>query len=322
VKAIVQDRYGNTDVLHCAEITRPAAGPGEVLLRVRAAGVDRGVWHLMTGLPYLARVVGFGVRRPKARVRGMDVAGVVEAVGPGVTGLRPRDEVFGVCDGAFAEYALARADRLVPKPANVTFEQAAAVPASAATALHALRDTGRVRAGARVLVIGASGGVGSFAVQLGKVFGAHVTGVCRTSKMDLVRTLGADEVIDHTRTELTGRYDLVLDIAGNRPLRALRRLLTPGGTLVLVGGEDNGRVLGGVDRSLGAMLLSPLVRGRMRGLVSITREADLRQLAGWLESGALVPAVERSFPLADAAAAIDHMTSGAILGKVVVTVGG
>jgi NADPH:quinone reductase-like Zn-dependent oxidoreductase len=207
-------------------------------------------------------------------------------VGAGVTRVRPGDEVFGVCTGAFAEYALARADRLAPKPANVTFEQAAAVPGSAATALHALRDTGQIRPGARVLVIGASGGVGSFAVQLGKLFAAHVTGVCRASRLDLVRTLGADEVIDHTSAELTGRYDLVVDIAGNRPLRVLRRLLAPGGTLVLVGGEDNGRLLGGVDRSLRAMLLSPLVRGRLRPLVSITREADLQQLAGVGRPGA------------------------------------
>src|SRR5207248_8084508 len=239
MKAIVQDRYGSPDVLELREIERPVIGDDDVLVRVQAAGVDQGVWHEVAGLPYLFRVGGIGVRAPKNPVPGHDVAGIVEAVGGKVTGFQPGDEVFGTCRGAFAEYASARADRLAPKPANLSFEHAAAVPTSAATALQALRGKSKVRAGQRVLIIGAGGGVGTFAVQLAKAYSADVTGVCSTSKTDLVRSLGADHVIDYTREDFADgrdRCDIILDIAGNRSLSYLRRGLAPRGTLVIVGG--------------------------------------------------------------------------------------
>lgn len=228
MKAIVQDVYGPPEVLRMEEMERPVPGRREVLVRVRAAGVDQGVWHLMAGLPYAVRAVS-GLRTPRSRVRGMDVAGVVEAVGPDVTRFRPGDEVYGNCSGSFAEYACAKEGSLAPKPAGLSFEQAAAVPVSACTALGAVRDSGQVKAGQRVLVLGASGGVGSFAVQVAKAYGAHVTGVCSTTKTDMVRSLGADEVLDYTRQDPvdgTHRYDVILDIAGNRPISRLRRALT------------------------------------------------------------------------------------------------
>ncbi len=248
MKAIVQDVYGSADVLELRDIDKPVIGDRDVLVRVRAAGVDPNVWHLMSGLPYLVRVMGFGLRRPKQQVRGWDVAGTVEAVGGQVTGFKPGDEVFGACDGSFAEYARAAEDKVVAKPATVSSEQAAALPTSAVTAVQALRDKGRLAAGQHVLVIGAAGGVGTFAVQIAAAMGAKVTGVCSTAKMDLVRSIGADDVIDYTSedfTDGTRRFDLILDIAGNRPLAALRRALTPAGTLVIVGGEGRRAVAGG-----------------------------------------------------------------------------
>lgn len=247
MKAIVQDMYGSPDVLQLREIDTPVAGEDEVLVRVHAAGVDQGVWHLMAGLPYLMRIAGFGLRAPKNPVRGYDVAGRVEAVGKNVTRFQSGEEVFGTCRGSFAEYACARADRLAPKPSNLTFEQAAAVPISGYAALQAVRDQGKVRPGQRVLIIGAGGGVGTFAVQLAKAFGAEVTGVCSTTKVELVRSIGADRVIDYTREDFAdgrSRYDVILDIAGNRSLSHLRRALAPEGTLVIVGGEGGGRWLG------------------------------------------------------------------------------
>ncbi len=261
--AIVQDEYGQAeDVLSVQEIDRPQIGDHEVLLRVQAAGVDRGVWHLMTGLPYAIRMAGYGIRRPRTRVRGREVAGRVEAVGAQVSTLKPGDEVFGIGEGCFAQYARARADKLAPAPATLSATQAAAVPISALTALQALRDHARVQPGQRVLVIGASGGVGTFAVQIATAFGAQVSGVCSTAKMDLVRSLGAEHVIDYTRADITDGppdYDVILDIAGNRPLSHLRRALTSRGTLVIVGGEGGGRWLGGTDRQIRALLLSPLL---------------------------------------------------------------
>ena len=240
MQAITQDHYGEAgDVLRLEEIARPAIGDEDVLLRVHAAGVDRGVWHLMTGLPYPVRLA-CGIRAPKTRVRGREVAGRVEATGSAVTALRVGDEVFGIADGSFAQYASARPGKLAPKPANLTFAQAAAVPVSALTALQAVRDRGRVQAGQKVLVIGASGGVGTFAVQIAKAAGAEVTGVSSTAKLDLVRSLGADHVIDYTRDDITAgghRYDVILDTGGHRPLSQLRRALTPRGTLVIVGSE-------------------------------------------------------------------------------------
>ncbi|ETK36633.1 NAD(P)-dependent alcohol dehydrogenase [Microbispora sp. ATCC PTA-5024] len=323
MKAIVQDAYGPPDVLELRDVPIPSPGDGEVLVRVRAAGVDAGVVHLTTGLPYLLRLAGFGLRAPKVPVRGMDGAGVVEAVGPGVTRFRPGEEVFGVCQGSFAEYALARQDRLAAKPEALTFEQAAALPTSGLTALHGLRDRGRVREGQKVLVIGAGGGVGTFAVQLAGVFGARVAGLCGPGKADLVRSLGAADVFDHTRVDvadLPSRYDLILDIAGNRPLSRLRRALTPRGTLVLMGGEAGGRWTGGMGRQLRAALLSPFTRRRLTSLLSLPREEDLRLLAEIAGSGRVTPVVTGTFPLADAAEAVRRLAAGHASGKIVVTV--
>ncbi|KOU14385.1 MULTISPECIES: NAD(P)-dependent alcohol dehydrogenase [unclassified Streptomyces] len=321
MKAIVQDRYGPADVLRLDEVDRPVPGRGEVLVRVHAAAVDQGVWHLVTGLPYALRPV-FGLRAPRVRTPGMDLAGRVEAVGPDVTRVRPGDEVFGSCQGSFAEYACAKEDALAPKPAGLGFEEAATVPVSGVTALKALRDVGRVRAGQRVLVLGASGGVGTYAVQLAKAFGAHVTGVCSTAKTDLVRSIGADAVVDYTQEDPVDgsrRYDLVLDIAGNRPLSRLRRALTPRGTLVIVGGEGGGRWLGGNERQLGALLLSPFVGQRLRSLAVMEQHhSDLRALTELIEDGSVTPVVDRSYPLAEVPDAIRHLRGGQVRGKIAI----
>jgi NADPH:quinone reductase-like Zn-dependent oxidoreductase len=318
VKAIVRDRYGSADVLEVADVERPMIRATEVLVRVRAAGIDRGVWHFMTGTPYLFRL-GAGLRAPRTRVLGMDVAGVVEAVGDEVTTVRPGDEVFGSCSGSFAEYAAVRADRCAPKPLGLSPEQAAALPTSSVTALQALRDHGRIQPGQRVLVIGAGGGVGSYAVQLAKAFGGHVTGVCSTAKAELVRSLGADEVIDYTRQDLTGRYDLVLDIAGNRALRRLRQLLTPRGTLVIVGGEAGGRWTGGLDRQFRAVLWSAVLRQRMRFFVAIARRRDLETVRELVEEGKVTPALDRTVALSEVPRAMHDLERGLIRGKAVVT---
>ncbi len=323
MKAIVQDAYGQADVLEFQDVDAPRPGPDDVLVRVHAAGVDPGVWHLMTGRPYLIRAFGFGLRRPRHRVRGEDVAGRVEAVGANVTRFKPGDEVFGSCDGSFAEYACAHQDRFALKPANLTFEQVAAVPGSAATALQALRDTARVRPGQRVLVIGAAGGVGTFAVQVAKALGAHVTGVCSAGKVELVRSIGADDIIDYTRddcTDGTRRYDVVLVTAGNRPLSHLRRALTPRGTVVLVGAEGGGRWLGGMERLLQAALISLFARQSLRGMISTRRQDDLQFLAGLLAAGTVTPVIDRTYPLSDAADAIRYLAEGHARGKVVLTV--
>ncbi len=323
MKAIVQDTYGSPDVLELRDIDKPVVGDDEVLVRVHAAGVDQGVWHLMAGMPYLLRLAGFGLRAPKNPVRGSDVAGRVEAVGENVTRFQPGDEVFGTCDGSFAEYASARADRLAPKPANLSFEQAAAVPVSGYTALQAVRDQGKVRPGQRVLIIGAGGGVGTFAVQLAKAFGAEVTGVCSTTKVELVRSIGADHVIDYTREDFAdgrNRYDVIPDIAGNRSLSHLRRALAPEGTLVIVGGEGGGRWLGGIDRQLRAQLLSPFVRQKLGTWISRQREEDLEELRELLEAGTVTPVVDRTFPLSEVPEAIRYLREGRARGKVVITV--
>jgi NADPH:quinone reductase-like Zn-dependent oxidoreductase len=248
MNATVQEIYGTTDVLEFREVDKPETAADEVLVRVHAAGVDRGVWHAMAGLPYPIRLAGFGLRTPKNNVLGMDMAGVVDAIGTEVTRFQPGDEVFGVRAGSFAEYARASQDKLALKPANLTFVQAATIAISGSTALQALRDRGHVKSGQSVLIIGASGGVGTYAVQLAKAFGANVTGVCSTTKMPLVRSLGADRVIDYSCEDFAdgkSRYDLILDIGGNASLSRLRRALTPKGTLVIVGGETDGRWLGG-----------------------------------------------------------------------------
>ena len=323
MQAIVQRRYGAApeDVLRLEQIARPAIKAGEVLVRVRAAGVDRGTWHLMVGQPYLMRIIGFGLRGPKTRVPGSDVAGTVEAVGQDVTGLAAGDAVFGTARGSFAQYATARADRLALKPARLSFEQAAAMPGSATTALQAVRDHANLRPGQHVLVIGASGGVGTFAVQIAKALGAEVTGVCGPAKTDLVRAVGADHVIDYTREDPVARrrYDVIIDIGGNRRLAHLRRALAPQGTLVITGGEDGGRWLGGIGRNLRAQLLSPFVSQKLTAFVARQRPADLITLRDLADSGAITPAIDRTYPLSQAAAAVRHLAEGRVRGKVVIS---
>jgi len=324
MKAIVQDRYGEADdVLRLEEIDRPEIGDDEALVRVHAAGLHVGDWHVMTGLPYMLRIVGFGLRAPRAHVRGMDVAGSVEAVGRSVTRFQPGDEVFGIGDGTFAEYVGAREDKLAPKPAKLTFEQAAAVPTSAFGALQALRDKGGVQRGQKVLIIGASGGVGMFAVQMAKSFGAEVTGVCSTTKLDMVRSIGADHVIDYTKEDFTRsgqRYDLMLDMGGHRSLSDVRRALQPKGTLVLVGGEGGNRFLGGTDRWLQALALSPFVSQKLTPLSSTENLADLLTAKELIDAGALMPVIDRTYPLSEVPAAFRYMKEGHARGKVVVTV--
>ena len=314
MKAIMQDEYGPAEVLELRDIPKPEIGEDEVLVRVRAAGVDPGVWHYMTGLPTAGRLA-LGLRRPRVAVRGSDVSGVVEAVGRNVGNIRKGDEVFGVAaSGSYAEYARCRADRLVIKPDGIGFEQAGATPVSGMTALQGLRDLGRVESGQRVLVFGAGGGIGHMVVQLARGYGAEVTGVAREAKRDFVRALGAV-------TEVTGQYDLIMDTAGNRPMAELRPLLKPAGTLVIVGGEGGkGRVLGGFQRSLSAYAISPFVRQRLKPLLSLPKLADLEALAGFLADGTLRPAIDRTFGLAEAAEAIRYLGTGEARGKVVVTV--
>jgi NADPH:quinone reductase-like Zn-dependent oxidoreductase len=325
MKAIVQDEYGSAPegVLRLAEVARPTIGDDEILVHVRAASLDRGTWHLMAGLPYPMRVMGFGLRRPKAANPGRSMAGTVESVGKNVTEFKPGDEVYGTCDGSFAEYARARAGLLAPKPANLSFEQAAAVPVSGLAALQAVRDKAQVQTGEKVLIVGASGGVGTFAVQIAKAFGAEVTGVCSTGKTDLVRALGADHVIDYTIEDFADvehRYDAILDIGGNRPLSQLRRALTPRGRLVIVGGETDGRWLGGADRLLRAPLLSPLVSQKLGTLTTSENAQDLMVLRDLLEAGKIAPAIDRTYPLSDVPAAIRYLQEGHARGKVVITV--
>ncbi|HOC44131.1 MAG TPA: NAD(P)-dependent alcohol dehydrogenase [Thermoanaerobaculales bacterium] len=323
MKAITQDRYGSADVLRLTDVAMPPVGERDVLIRVRAAGVDPGVWHLMTGLPYVVRIMGYGLRAPRTRVRGYDVAGTVEAVGGNVTRFRPGDPVFGMCDGSFAEHACARERNLGPKPANLTFVQAAAVPVSGLTALQGLRDHGRVEAGQGVLVTGAGGGVGTFAVQLAKAFGAEVTGACSAPKVDLVRSIGADHVVDSTHDDLTQarhRYDLILDTAGARPLSQLRRVLADRGTLVIVGAEGGDRWIGGIDRQLRAVLLSAFVRHTLRMFIARCRAEDLRLLAELIEAGKVRPVIDQVFPLSAAADAVRYLAEGRARGKVVIEV--
>jgi NADPH:quinone reductase-like Zn-dependent oxidoreductase len=326
MKAIVQDTYGSTDVLELREIDRPAPTDGEVLVRVRAAGLHRGDWHVMTGLPYMIRIVvpSLGLRRPKVPVRGMDVAGTVEAIGKDVTRFQPGGAVFGWCDGSFAEYAVAPEDQLAAKPTTLSFEQAAVVPISGFAALQGLRDVGEIQAGQRVLVIGAAGGVGSFAVQLAKAFGAQVTGVASTSQLELVRSIGADAVIDYTRQDVTDgtrQFDLILDCAGRRTLSQLRRALTPTGTLVIVGGEGGGRWMGGFLRNLRAPVLSRFVSQRLRMLASKERPEDLQTLRELLEAGQITPVIDRTFPLREVPEAFRQLVQGRGRGgKLVITI--
>jgi NADPH:quinone reductase-like Zn-dependent oxidoreductase len=322
MQAIVQDTYGSADVLRPGRIARPEIADNEVLLRVHAAGLDRGTWHLMRGLPYPIRPVS-GIRRPKNPVPGLDVAGTVVAVGSAVTRFSVGDEVFGISRGSFAEYAAAREDKLARKPVNLAFEQAAVVPVSALTALQGVRDVGRVEQGQKVLITGASGGVGSYAVQLAKAFGAEVTGVCSTAKLDLVRSLGADHVIDYTRDDWADgahHYDLILDIAGNPALSRLRRALTPSGTAVIVGGEQGGNWTGGLGRGLRALALSPFIRQRLTMFISKERASDLERLTELIEAGKVTPSIDRTYPLDQVPEAMRHLEAGKVRGKVAITI--
>ena len=324
MRAIVQEHYGNDAerVLRLAEIVQPAIGEDEVLVRVVAASVDMGTWHCMTGMPYAMRLAGFGVRSPKASNPGRAFAGFVESVGKNVEAVAPGDAVYGTCDGSFAEFARVNAAKLATKPTNLSFEQAAAAPISGVTALQAVRKA-QVRPGQSVLVTGAAGGVGTFAVQIAKAFGAEVTGVCSTSKVDLVRSLGADHVIDYTSEEFSDgprRYDVILDIAGNAALADLRGALSSRGRLVIVGGETGGRWLGGFDRPLRAVLLSPLVSQHLGMLSSTENARDLAALRELVESGDVTPIVDRSYPLSETPAAISYVRAGHARGKVIITV--
>src|SRR5215211_4465960 len=323
MKAIVQDVYGPPDVLQLREIDKPQITDDEVVVRVHAAGVGRDVWHVMTGLPYPIRLAGFGFRAPKNPVIGSDLSGVVEVLGKNATRFRPGDEVFGIGKGSYAEYVCALEDKLAPKPANLTFEQAAVVPIMGSTALQALRDHGKVLPGQEVLIIGASGGVGTYAVQIAKAFGALVTGVCSTKKVEMVRSIGADHVIDYTQEDFAEgdqRYDLILDIGGNSSLSRLRRALASRGTLVIVGGEGGGRWLGGTDRQLRAMMLSPFVSQKLGTFINNENHEDLIVLKEFVESGKITPVIDRTYPLAEVPEAIRYLEEGHARGKVVITV--
>src|ERR671916_489330 len=323
MKAIVRDAYGSPDVLELREIDIPEIADDEVLVHVHAAGVGRDVWHVMRGLPYPIRIAGYGLRAPKNPVIGSDVAGVVETVGKNVSTFQPGDEVFGIGKGSYAEYVCAREDKLAPKPENLTFEQASVLAIMGSTALQALRDHGKVRPGQEVLVIGASGGVGTYAVQIAKAFGARVTGVCSTAKVEMVRSIGADNVIDYTQEDFAEddqRYDLIVDIGGNSSLARLRRALAPRGTLVIVGGEGGGRWLGGLERQLWATMLSPFVSQKLGTFVSTPNYDDLLVLKDLIESEKVTPVIDRTYPLAEVPEAMRYLEGGHAKGKVLITV--
>lgn len=323
MRAVTQDRYGDSSVLELSDVERPSVGDDQVLIEVRAAGVDRGVEHLMTGTPYLVRLAGYGLTKPKRRIPGLDVAGRVVAVGASVSRFSVGDEVFGIADGSFAEYAAADEAKLSLKPADLSFEQAAASAVSGITALQALTDVGGAEAGQRVLVVGASGGVGSFAVQIAAALGAVVDGVAGASNLDLVRSLGARDVFDHRTTRLVdiGRtYDLVIDVGGRNPIRSLRRVMEPDGTLVIVGGEDGNRITGGIGRQVRAMLLSPFVQQRLTAFISSEHHSSIDRLADLMATGDVVPAVSATYPLDRAADALRAMADGAASGKSVIVV--
>jgi NADPH:quinone reductase-like Zn-dependent oxidoreductase len=321
--AVVQDRYGSAEILTTDEVDPPFIAADEVLIEVVAAGVDRGVWHLVTGRPYLVRLAGYGVVRPKNPIPGLDVAGRVVAVGEKVRRFEVGDEVFGIAIGSFAEYAAAKEDKLAHKPAGLSFEEAAVAAISGITALQALTDVGEVMPGQRVLVIGASGAVGSFAVQIAKALGAVVTGVASAAKADLVRSLGADDVIDYRAGDyLSGdtHYDLIIDIGGLNPVLRMRRALKPEGTLVIVGGEGGGPVAGGIGRQLRAKLLSPFVSQSLTFFLSTEHYSHMERLAGYLGTGEVTPAVSRTYGLDDVAAALSDLEAGRARGKTVIVV--
>jgi NADPH:quinone reductase-like Zn-dependent oxidoreductase len=320
MRAVVQDGYGSADLLHVGQVPVPQPAAGEVLVRVRAAGLDRGTWHLLTGRPYALRLV-FGLRRPRRSVVGLDVAGTVVAVGAGAARFAVGDEVYGIAKGSFAEYAVAREDKLARKPANLSFEQAAVIAVSGQTALKAVLDAGRVQAGQSVLVTGASGGVGSYAVQIATALGAQVTGVASTAKLDLVRSLGAAHVVDYTREDPfdgTRRYDVVIDIAGSPSPSRLRRALTPTGTAVLVGGEEGGDWLGVMTRLLHAVVVSLFVRQRLTPVGASERARD--ELTDLLSAGSVTPTLEATYPLAQVPEAMRHLEGGRARGKVAISI--
>jgi 2-desacetyl-2-hydroxyethyl bacteriochlorophyllide A dehydrogenase len=325
MRAVVQHAYGSDPdaVLRVAEVATPRIGRTDVLVEVAAASVDRGTWHLMTGRPLLMRLMGFGFRRPKALNPGRSFAGTVVSVGGEVTSLRVGDAVYGTGDGSFAEFVAADKSKVARKPANLSFEQAATIPVSAVAAVQAVRDEAEVAAGQRVLIIGASGGVGSFILQLVKAAGAHATAVASTAKLDLVRALGADEVIDYTFEDFAdgGRvYDVIFDTGGNRRLADVRRALAPNGTLVIVGGESDGALLGGFARNVRMMLIAPFVRGqRLRSLVSKENAGDLDALRDIIEQGHLAPAIDRTYALGESPAALRRQVEGSARGKIVIT---
>lgn len=325
MRAIVQREYGSAENLQLAEIARPEVKPDQVLIEVHAAGVDRGVWHLMTGLPYLVRLAGYGITRPKSQILGMDVSGTVVAVGDDVERFQLGDEVFGIARGSFAEYAVADEQKLAHKPANVSFERAAVSAISGITALQALTDVANLEPGQSALVIGASGGVGSYAVQIAKALGGEVTGVASGAKGDLVRSLGADHVIDYRETDYldgSSRYDVIVDIGGLNPVRKLRRALNRKGTLVIVGGEGGGRWTGGIGRQFRALMLSPFVPQRLTMFMSSEAHSHMERLADRIEAGEVVPAVGRTYRLEEAPIAVADLEAGRASGKSAIVVRG
>ena len=326
MKAVVYTDYGSPDVLQIRDIKKPVPNDDQVLIKVRAVSINPLDWHFMEGTPYIMRAMGVGLRKPKDPRLGVDMAGEVEAVGKNVTQFKPGDEVFGARDGAFAEYVCARADRgVVLKPANVTFEQAASVPIAALTALQGIRDQGHVQPGQKVLINGASGGVGTFAVQIAKSFGAEVTGVCSTRNLDLVRSLGADHVIDYTKEDFTKgeqRYDVILDNVGNQPVSGFRRALQPKGICVMIGGggPNDGRWIGPMARPVKALLMSPFISQKMGMFMAKLTKDDLTVLADLMQSGKVTPVIDRTYPLSQIADAIRYLEQGHARGKVVITV--
>lgn len=324
MRAITQQVYGSVDVLELQDVPMPVAGKKEVVVKVEAAGIDAGVWHIVAGRPLVMRLAGYGIRKPKHAIPGMAFAGRITEIGSGVTSFSLGDVVYGVAKGAFAEFARAQVDRIASIPVGLTPEQAAALPISATTALKAVRDVGRVLPGQRVLVLGAGGGVGSFAVQISRAFEAEVTGVCSTEKVEFVRSLGAKEVVDYKHDDLArfaGQFELVIDTGGGRTLKTLRRLLTRQGSLVIVGAEGvGGPLLGGADRGMRAGIVSLFVPQRMTGLLGIDKTENLNELAELVAANKVSPAIDRVFPLSEAANAIRYVESRQALGKVVISI--
>lgn len=326
MKAVAYEQFGSPDVLELTEVRKPEAQHNQVLVRVRAASPNPYDWHFMRGLPYIARLTAIGLRKPKNSVLGSDMAGVVESVGSEVTRFRPGDEVFGfVGAGGFAEYVSAEETLLALKPANLSFQQAATVPLAGLTALQGLRDAGQIKANQKVLIVGASGGVGTFAVQIAKWFGADVTGVCSTRNLDLVRSIGADRLIDYTQEDFTrngATYDLIFQVAGTTTPAAFRRVLTPKGRLVLSSGDSSGRIIGAVSRILKAVLLSPFISQTMRPFLMKPSRQDLEFLKELIEAGRIAPVIDRTYPLSEAADAIRYLETLRARGKVVISVSG